>query len=313
VRDVLDEGGIGTLGRGDVVIGTGGTVRNLAKMDRRTRDYPITRIHGYVLTRTRLHRLATLLSERTARKRESVPGLSGDRGDSIAGGSLVIDTLLSAVGATEVMVSGQGVREGLAARTLGAEARDVALVRRSSLASLASRFSTWDADSAHRRTEVAGRLLEALDPRASGEVREALEQAAYLLDIGRAVDFFERHAHAADAVLATELFGFSHREIALVSAILRSAGAEESGRKLYTPLLVKEDGPSIVRAGVVLALADDIEERCPPGAPIQLGTHSRGVVLEVAVSTLAGWRPRAIERRVQEVFGRTLRVHPGAC
>ena len=30
---------------------TGGTLRNLAKLDRRARRYPITRLHGYVLER----------------------------------------------------------------------------------------------------------------------------------------------------------------------------------------------------------------------------------------------------------------------
>ena len=311
VKETLEPGGLGVLRRGEVLVGTGGTVRNLAKMDRRTRDYPITRIHGYELKRTRLHRLTGLLAVRSARRRDALPGLSGDRADSIAGGALVVDTLLAAVGASELWVSGQGVREGLAARFLGADASAPPGVRERATLALAARFGTWSAGKAERRRDVATRLFDALEPRGEAEVRDALGHAAYLLDIGRAVDFFERHAHAADAVLATELFGFAHRAIALVSAILRSAGSHESGHKRYAPLLGKEDAGAIVRAGVLLALADDIEERCPPGSALELTTWSRGTVLDVAVSTLAGWRPRGIESCVQAAFSRTVRVHPG--
>ena len=39
----------------DVELVTGGTVRNLAKVDRRMRpDYPISRLHGYTIDRRRL-------------------------------------------------------------------------------------------------------------------------------------------------------------------------------------------------------------------------------------------------------------------
>ena len=48
-------GGVAPLSPGEQLVGTGGTVRNLAKMDRRSRGYPITRLHGYVLARRRVH------------------------------------------------------------------------------------------------------------------------------------------------------------------------------------------------------------------------------------------------------------------
>ena len=47
------------------------------------------------------------------KRRDEVAGLSGERGDSIVGGGLAIEVLASEVGAPEVLVSGQGVREGL--------------------------------------------------------------------------------------------------------------------------------------------------------------------------------------------------------
>ncbi len=73
---------------------------------------------------------------RKLKRRDEVAGLSGERGDSIVGGGLAIDVLASAVGAPEVLVSGQGVREGLVQSLFEPEAPSVEAVRSASLRSL---------------------------------------------------------------------------------------------------------------------------------------------------------------------------------
>jgi exopolyphosphatase/guanosine-5'-triphosphate,3'-diphosphate pyrophosphatase len=113
-RDVIDGAGLRALSRGEDLVGTGGTLRNLAKIDQRAACYPISRLHGYVLTRRRLHEIISGLAGDRLKKRARVSGLNADRRDSVVGGGLVIDTLMEVLGADHVVVSGQGVREGLA-------------------------------------------------------------------------------------------------------------------------------------------------------------------------------------------------------
>src|SRR4029450_5391253 len=108
------------------------------------------------------------------------------------------------------------------------------------------------------------------DLRGAPEVTEALGYGARILDVGRSVAFFDRHEHVADLVLATDLAGFSHRGIALLSALVRAAGDEDARPKSYAPLLSRADHDPVVRAAVVLALADDLEERCPPGTALEM-------------------------------------------
>jgi exopolyphosphatase/guanosine-5'-triphosphate,3'-diphosphate pyrophosphatase len=186
-----------------------------------------------------------------------------------------------------------------------------AAVREASLLALCSRFRTWDERTAARRSALVEALLRALEPGASAELREALLHAARVLDIGRSVDFFDRHEHAADMVMETELYGFSHRGLALLSAILRRAGDEDSPVRSYAPLLASEDGGSVDRSAVLLALADDIEERCPPEAAPELECESGRQEVKVAVPALAGWRPRALGDRFERAFGRKLSVTTG--
>ncbi len=312
VRRVLKEAGIRPLREGDELVGTGGTLRNIAKIDRRARDYPVPRLHGYVMSRARVGEVVEAVASRRLRKRGGIAGLNEDRGDSIVGGSLAIHTLMEALQAREVWVSGQGVRDGLALHlTTGSyDLPAPEAVRAASIQDLTRRFDGWDQGRAERRVAFAGALLRALEPRASAEMREAAQDAANVLDIGRSVGFFDRHEHAANVVLATDLDGFSHRGIALLSAVILAAGGEELKAKSYAPLLGRDDREPVRRAGVVLALADDLEERCPPSAAALLSCEVTRGAARVRVPTLLGWRPRALDLRFEEAFGRKLVVTP---
>ena len=312
VRDVLASIGPQLLGSGEMLVGTGGTVRNLAKIDRRQREYPITRVHGYVLERRRLAEVVALLASRKLKRRDEVAGLSGERGDSIVGGGLAIDVLASEVGAPEVLISGQGVREGLVQALFEPEPPTVDAVRSASLRSLTSRFAGWDERLARRREAVAAALGNALGVRADREVGAALGRAAHVMDIGRSVDFFDRHEHAARIVLATEIFGFAHREVALTAAVIAAAGDEDEVGKALSPLVQKDDRGQVEAAGVILALADDIAERCPPEASVTVHAAAGPAGFVVTVPALGGWRTRRIHARFERVLGMPLIVRASA-
>jgi exopolyphosphatase/guanosine-5'-triphosphate,3'-diphosphate pyrophosphatase len=311
VHAQLKQAGVALLEPGEELVGTGGTVRNLAKIDRRARDYPISRLHGYVVPRRRIKEITEELASLKLKKREQIPGLNDDRGDSVVGGALCVLTLMEVLDAPAVQVSGQGVREGLAVSLVADALPAIPAVRESSIAALVSRFDGWDAEQAARRRNLAEGLDAALELRPHAEVREALLQAATVLDIGRSIDFFDRHEHVADIVLATDLNGLSHRGIALLSAVVRSAGDEDTRAKSYAPLLTAEDGPAVARAAALLILADDIEERCPRGQPVSLDCQVAKDEVRVRVPALAGWRPRTVGERFARAYGRNLVVTAG--
>jgi exopolyphosphatase/guanosine-5'-triphosphate,3'-diphosphate pyrophosphatase len=142
---------------------------------------------------------------------------------------------------------------------------------------------------------------------------DALWQGARILDIGRTVDFFDRHEHVADLLLATDLAGFSHRQVALVAAVVRQAGDEDErfGRSL-APLVTDEDEEPLERAAVLLALADEITERTPPGSRAELDCRVRAGRVVVNVRSLPSWSVRGLTDRFEAAFGRELEVIPGA-
>ena len=117
VRRTLQEQDVPPLKADERLIGTGGTIRNLAKIDRSARAYPIPRLDGYVLGRKRVQDLISVLSGRRLSRRQVMAGLNADRADSIVGGAVVAVTTMETLGADEVVVSGRGLREGLAFET----------------------------------------------------------------------------------------------------------------------------------------------------------------------------------------------------
>jgi exopolyphosphatase/guanosine-5'-triphosphate,3'-diphosphate pyrophosphatase len=226
---------------------------------------------------------------------------------------MVVQTVLDAIGAPGMTVSGQGLREGIAFEELSAALPSTGAVRLASLIALASRFTTWNADRARRRARIAGALLDILCPQSDAEMQETLDHAATILDAGRSVDYYNRWEHAADIVLSADLRGFSHRSIALLAALISRAGRDRVSLRPYSALVDAADRQVIDRVAVVLVLADEVERRMAPGGnPVAaLVERKRGGIL-LSLPIPHDWQAADIADRFRRVFGRNLLVQPVA-
>ncbi|HJZ73112.1 MAG TPA: Ppx/GppA phosphatase family protein [Vicinamibacterales bacterium] len=307
VRSRLAKAPVNRLTSGDRLVGTGGTLRNLAKIDRQSGHYPIRSLHAYELSVDHLADVVDRLASTKKKGRDEIPGLSAERADSIVGGAVVIQTVAEFVRADQILVSGQGLREGVALHLLNMVIGSPVSVKEASVTSLASRFDGWRPEAAARRCAVAAALQRALEPRAPASVVSAIDYAARVLDIGRTLDIVNRHEHVADILLSTELNGFAHPDLALVSAIVRRAGDRHADLSwlVHTGNRVN---PSLVnRAAIILALADEIEARCLIGRRIVVDCEiDRSVTL--SVRSLSSWLARDLDERFERAFGRPLVV-----
>jgi exopolyphosphatase/guanosine-5'-triphosphate,3'-diphosphate pyrophosphatase len=307
VRDRLAKDRVGRLAPSDQLVGTGGTLRNLAKVDRQTRRYPIVTVHGYELSVDRLADVVELLASTRQKRRDEIAGLSSERADSIVGGAIAIQTLAEFVRAKHILVSGQGVREGVALGVMKMAIGSPEAVREASLSSLVSRFDGWRPDAASRRRAVAAALLRALEPRGPAGIALAVDCAARVLDIGRSFDIVNRHQHVADILLSTELNGFSHDDVALASAIVRRAGDRHADVPSLPTVRNAFDRGLLDRAAVILALADEVEARCPHGRRIVVDCQV-GRNVSVSVPLLPSWLAKDLDKRFERAFGRALIV-----
>jgi exopolyphosphatase/guanosine-5'-triphosphate,3'-diphosphate pyrophosphatase len=310
VKASLDEAGVGPVEPGGDLVGIGGTVRNLAKMDLRRSDHPLRLLHGYELSAASVEDLVEDLASRTMKRRARLQGLNPDRADTIVGGAVVVLAVMDHLGVGRVLISSRGLREGLA---LG-DPDSVPTpreVRTISVATLASRFATWDPSAAARRVSLSSQLVEALELEAPPLVDEMLEHAASLLDIGKAIDHYERWDHAAMIVTAADLAGFTHKGLVALSAILRLAG-EDTSLGPSARLIPPDERPALRKAAVALALAEELHRRIPAGERATLSCSRRRGRFEIRAPVPVRWRPRNISNRFRAAFGAKLAVVPAS-
>ena len=308
VYATLEDAGVSSLLADERLVVTGGTVRNLAKVDRRLRgEYPISRLHGYIIDRRRLDEVGLLLARELAGDRARVPGLNSDRSDSIVGGALIIQAVMDRLLASELTVAGYGLREGIALRSVSDEPVTVREVQRASVAAVGARFNSWDRRRAECRTALVERLLSAVAPGLAGEAMLAAACAARLLDIGASIDYYRRHAHSARIVSDANLDGYSHRTLALVAAAVLAVGEPLASVKAWAPLLVAADQPVVEQISAAVGLAEALVRYGSADLDATSFERSNGHVALVT-PVVDAWPLEAPTRRAERAFGLSLEV-----
>jgi exopolyphosphatase/guanosine-5'-triphosphate,3'-diphosphate pyrophosphatase len=309
VAATLSDTDIPQLADGEVLVGTGGTVRNLAKIDRKRRAYPIQRLHGYEVSVAGLEMTTAALAEHAEVQRARMAGLNPDRVDSIVGGALVVAGVVEHVAAEWILVSGLGLREGVALAETGVEQLpDPTAVRQASLAALGSRFKGWSLARAERTATLAQSLLDAVSPDFPEEMRGTVRQAAKMLGMGGSIDFYNRQDHAVQLVAGSDLLGFSHRGLALLAALIHFSESDRFPMKSNRPLLGDDDRPWLARAGVALELADELDARFPPDAQLNSEWQVEGREARLVSPVPSAWTPRDVSLRFKRAFGLRLVV-----
>ncbi len=247
-----------------VLFGTGGAVRNLARIVRLKRGYPLRRLHGFELTRRDVRRLASQLSRVSTDDRRKMPGVGANRADILHAAAIVIDEVMELSGAQSLIVAGQGLREGLVWQELR---RDHALlpdVRHASIVGL-GRANGVDELAAEPLVHAAAALFDASRELHGLEQRDQdlLVAAARLSGIGMHVDYYNRDRHAEYLVHSGDLHGFSHREIVMLAALVRWSNTGTPDLSPYAAIIEPDDPRRAAVLAALLGAARAIRRRTP--------------------------------------------------
>lgn len=304
---------------GRTLAGMGGTVRTLARIDQKQRKYPLDRVHGYVLTREALAGIIELLARKNQREREQIPGLKAERADVTLAGAVIIEQLMDRGGFSELVVSGQGVREGIFYTHFleGVNPPLLDAPRAFSVLNLA-RLDNYEPEHCAKVASIALSLFDQLTPlHGYGPwERELLSYAATLHDIGVLVGYYDHHKHGEYLIHNAALLGFTHREIVILAALVRNHRKGFSGLNGYAMLLRPDDELRIMRLSALLRLAEYLERsksqvvhavRVEFGAPLRIVVQSAGdASVEVwEANRRAGLFKRAFQCEVEIVEERS--------
>jgi exopolyphosphatase / guanosine-5'-triphosphate,3'-diphosphate pyrophosphatase len=309
-------------------VGTSGTVNALVAMARAAAEGDdLRRLHGAVATAEEVARLRRRLLALPASRRADLPGIDAKRVDLLPAAAVLVDFVLTHVGAPHLTACGWALREGVLLDLAGIGGRPTAAAaerdRRRSVEALAARFQGTN----HHGRHVA-RLATVLFDATGGSLglpprtRELLEYAALLHDIGHAVNHDRHHHHSCYLVRGAELLGFDGHEIELIALVVR--GHRKQVPRASDPAMRALPGPlrRAVRPLATLLRVADALDRTHFGVVKRLRATLSPARLSLAVETgsdnpeletwAAGRRTEALGRLLERpvVLHRERRVTP---
>lgn len=283
------------------LVGVGGTVRALGKMQQAAHKYPLPQTHNYPITGEHTDVLFDMIRKLPLDKRRKLPGLSKDRADVVVPGVAVLRVLYRATKATHYRICGAGLRDGLfhATRFPNHPKLDDPLTY--SLSNLSALHPEAPQQHVLQVNRLALELYDAMNyvHQLPPQTRILLDAATQLFRIGASIDYYEYARHSFYLIINSQLNGLSHREIIMIAAIAsyKSKGRVKQHIAEYKELLNESDLDVIYKLGTLLQLSAALD-RTETQSIGQMSTHTSGNQL-----LLRPVHPRgslAVERREVE-------------
>ena len=248
------------------LIGVGGTARTVAKIIQRAKKYPATKIHNYAYPVQTFRSFFNKLRLTNLEQRKKISGLSTERSDIILAGSSIISCLLEATGAKKLITSGCGLREGLF-YDYYSKSNNVPLIAKNILErSRENTLRLFESDTghAHHITKLALAMFDGWMElhKVRKSYRRLLETAALLHDIGITINFYSHARHSAYMIQNAKLFGLTHKEQIITSAIAgwhNGVSKNYFKSRFYKEMLTESNWKLINKLALLLALAESLD------------------------------------------------------
>ena len=95
------------------VVGVGGTLRAMARYDQEIKKYPLDKIHNYRIDFDHIQSINSTLRKMTSNEIAKIDTVGSNRAETITAGSCIMKVLLQKLEFENILVSAQGLREGV--------------------------------------------------------------------------------------------------------------------------------------------------------------------------------------------------------
>lgn len=210
------------------VIGTSGTLENLAAMTGSEPPHNGDSGHHQIIERSRFEKLLAQLLDSRTKDRARIRGLDDQRKDQIVAGALLVSELFRRLRLRRIEICPSALREGILLDYLSRHLPDLAIrrqlpdPRRRSVMDLARRCD-WHKPHSEQVAHICMKLfdeLRLLHGMGAAE-RDLIEYGALLHDIGWHIGRTGHHKHSMYLILHGDLKNFSDDEIKVIANIAR--------------------------------------------------------------------------------------------
>ncbi len=247
------------------MIGVGGSFRNLCRMTKIMKKYPLKAIHNYVVTDTDFNHVYDLIKSLDLDRKKKIKGLSCSRADILPSALAAISAFKKYMNLGNTVISASGLRTGILFNyavplTLDKPISDVMTY------SLNNIIDFYGCNQSHTEhvVNLSIQLFKQLRvlhkfPR---QYLKILKVAAYMYDTGRRVGFYNFEKHSGYIILNTQINGISHRDLVMASFVAGNSAIEDINPfdwARYRDLVTDEDADAVRKMGIMLRLADSFD------------------------------------------------------
>ncbi|MDI6605502.1 MAG: exopolyphosphatase [Thermoanaerobacteraceae bacterium] len=246
----------------NTLVGIGGTVRTIAKIDRRKKLYPINLIHNYEMYSADIDNILGLVINKTVKELKKIPGLSSERSDIILAGLITVKEILKHTGIRKIKISGNGIREGILYKNILNDDKILVDVCTYSVYNMMKYYNVNEYH-AQNVKQLAICLYDNLINlhRCENEYRELLAIASLLHDVGLIVNFYHHNIHSGYIILNNGINGLSHKKIlkCALMTIMHEGNGYEKIINEYKSMLTIDELEKIRKMGSILRIAEGLD------------------------------------------------------
>lgn len=257
--------------RGLPLVGMGGTARSLAKLDLWRQQEKYERVHGYPVSADAVLQAFQHIKLLPTAKRRKIKGISQSRADILPAGFATITALIEAMNGPEVIISRNGLREGVFYEYL-LQKQDSPVVNSVLEHSLCNFQKVFHVNKQVANVVTSAVLLlfdELLQLHGMDEeARKLLQVTAQIESCGCYISTEKWTLHSAYLATASHLYGLTYPQLLDIAALLNGKG-DTRLQKLY----------ALIRLGKVLTLQLGIHpehiECVADGRTVRVGRANR--------------------------------------
>lgn len=247
------------------LIGVGGSFRNVGKISRMLKKYPLDMAHNYVVPKNEFEGIYNNIKPLDLDKTMKIKGLSSVRADIFPAALSAMKAIVDFCAFEEITVSGSGLREGAMFKFAVPSTNDkpISDVLGHSIYSLLNFFgeNITHAEQVYTLSIQLFKQLKVLHklPRAYVKV---LRTAAMLHDCGNHIKYYNHHKHSSYIILNSNLYGISHKDLvmaAFVASMHRKGDVNTVEFMRYRDMMTEEDIDAILKLGVIVRIAESLD------------------------------------------------------
>jgi len=249
------------------LVGLGGSVRTLAKIDRKRIGFPLESLHNYQMTIKEVNNAyEEVIKAQDNEERNKIPGVGKERADIIVGGLVPVKAVLNCMKTDRLIISGNGLREGVFYKhyleEFGEDKTRIDDVLYHSVENILHNYEINKEHAKHVEKLALSIFDQTCDIHKMGKgERKLLSVSALLHDIGMYVDYYNHHRHSFYLLLNSRINGLRNRELVMCAIIVGMHRNMEfkTDWKDYGMLMNRLDYKKVCQLAVFLRISEMLD------------------------------------------------------